>query len=522
MASPKSFIPYASVLSFMESNEPEEEEQQQEVVKDSPEKKKRPKEKREESDRVLHKQQMKEKYALKAKKAEKVRLKFAKKQLQEKAVKVEGGGGGGKGLTSIRIETSSEDEVVLIPSKAPLVINLDSSSDDDEIRKLKRPASPSTCSMISDDFIFNADKPPRFNVPHVSADQQANINERLLEVLNGKEKLKKIQNLTKLSSSSSSSARSSCERNLKKGEKNREKGKSKRKSKSIDNLDEENDTIYASKAKISKKTLPIEAIDEGEKEVKKDKNRRRKRSESKKLSENNDSNASEIDVDPKLEMIAKSRKKKKSKSDDKVKPDEVEPEIVTKNDDYDPPIQLKSPEQDCVIVETSAAVPIYEITDDEDIQNDSSDDSMKNFKTKIDCDLSLNVTQVPDEPHQFAPVVEEQKKCQTEAIDCEVGWNDEMKYFYNECKYGRDFTLSSVQGAMPVNYKFWQINHADRVRMNYDHDRKVRCRNCNELGHIAVNCKRPKKRIVCYMCGDDGHRETRCPNSVCLRVSQFL
>lgn len=503
-------------------NEPVEEENHEEVIRDisSPEKKKRSKEKREENDRAMHKQQMKAKFTLKAKKAEKVRLKFAKRQLQEKAIKVEGG----KNDTSIRIESSSEDEVVLIPSKAPLVINLDS-SDDEEIKKLKRPASPSTCSMISDDFIFNADKPPRFNMPHVSADQQANINERLLEVLNGKEKLKKIQNLTKLSSSSSSSARSSCERNLKKGEKNRDKdkGKSKRKSKSIENI-EDDDTVYALKAKIAKKTLPNELVDDNEKD-KKDKNRRRKRSESKKLSENNDSNNSEIDLDPKLEMIAKSRKKKKSKSEDKA--DDIASssqiaEIINNDENQDNEVgQLKSPEHDCVIIET--APPIYEITDDEEeIQNDSSDDSMKNFKTKIDCDLSLNVTQVPDEPHQFAPIIEDEnfeKKSQTETIDCEVGWNDEMKYFYNECKYGRDFTLSSVQTSMPVNPKFWQINHADRVRMHYNQDKKVRCHNCNELGHIVVNCKKPKKRIVCYMCGEDGHRETRCPNSICLRVS---
>lgn len=43
-----------------------------------------------------------------------------------------------------------------------------------------------------------------------------------------------------------------------------------------------------------------------------------------------------------------------------------------------------------------------------------------------------------------------------------------------------------------------------------------RCRNCQEFSHKVQNCPLPKRRIVCHMCGEEGHREPRCPNCLCL------
>lgn len=448
-------------------------------------------------DRIAHKQLMKEKYAEKIKKSEKVRLKYAKKQLQDNSkTKAEE-----KIPSAIEISSSSEDEVVCIPQKPLTTINLDSSDDD---VKLKRPMSPSTSSMISDDFIVNADR-LRLSLGLANVDNQPIEGDKLLLALNQKIKFKNLKNLTKLSSSSSSASstrNSSCERSP--AIDKIKKLKSKRKEMVSVNTDE--DTLYASKVKHLKKrknsSLKVSTNeninnDDIERHVIAKTQSNRKRSNSKKSSDNNESE-SDKDEDPKLEMIARSFNKKK-----KVTVEETQNEVI---------IEDNSEKKDDVEIVENISEPIYEITDD------SSVDSMKNFKTNLECELSLNVTQSPHVPHVFATPEEKIEKIDKTSVDCEIGWNDEMKYFYNECNYGRDFSLSSILLAMPNNLKYWQINHADRIRMNVDHDKRVRCRNCNELGHIAVNCKRPKKRIVCFMCGEEGHRETRCPNSICLRV----
>jgi hypothetical protein len=212
----------------------------------------------------------------------------------------------------------------------------------------------------------------------------------------------------------------------------------------------------------------------------------------------------------------KAQKKKKSSQSESISEKVVEQpkEIIEEKE------EVNVIQEDDVEIILQPPIPVYEITDDEDIdQAQDSDDSMKNFKTDVECDLSLNVTESTSVPHELDFIPADYPRSFPTELDCEIGWNDEMKFFYNECSYGRDFSLHAIQSAMPDHPKHWPINHADRVRHYTDHERKIRCRNCNELGHIAVRCQRPKKKIVCFMCGENNHRETRCPNAICLRVS---
>ncbi|KAK0718330.1 hypothetical protein B0T26DRAFT_627329, partial [Lasiosphaeria miniovina] len=47
-----------------------------------------------------------------------------------------------------------------------------------------------------------------------------------------------------------------------------------------------------------------------------------------------------------------------------------------------------------------------------------------------------------------------------------------------------------------------------------DHDSKtckvnVKCKNCEEMGHISANCPKPRK-MICKNCGEDGHFSIDC------------
>ena len=357
--------------------------------------------------------------------------------------------------------------------------------------------------MISDDFIVSGN-------PLSSFEQQSNdVNDRLMEVLNEKEKMKKIKNLTKVPSSSSNSARSSAERSLtEKALEEKSKNKKKSQIEEQDNVD----TVY-NKAKSKRKKSQSESSDEEEVVLKVSKRKRRKLSGSRKKSTDEKVSDDEKDKDPKLELIntLKAQKKKKPKESESCEKVIVEVPIQEIIEEVK---EIEQKEDDVQII-AQPPDPIYEITDDDDDPGEDSDDSMKNFTTDVQCDLSLNVTENTSVPHELDFIPADYPRSISNELDCEVGWNDEMKFFYNECSYGRDFSLSAIQSAMPDHPKHWQINHADRT----DKYNKSRCRNCNKLGNIAVYFQRPEKKIVCFMCGENNHRETSCPNAICLRVS---
>ena len=163
------------------------------------------------------------------------------------------------------------------------------------------------------------------------------------------------------------------------------------------------------------------------------------------------------------------------------------------------------------------------MSDDDIPINSDSDDSIKNVSKDIQCDLTLNIRKSDSTPHEFFAPNEVKSsrshKTPSNILDCEVGWNDEMRFFYNECTFGRDFCITSLKNSMSNDVNLWKINQADKTRSFSDNERKIRCRNCNEWGHKERFCTRGRKKIICHMCGEIGHSANRCRNSICLRVS---
>lgn len=431
-------------------------------------------------------------------------------------------------VTTIELDDSDESDCIPVELPPPPLITLDSS--DEEIMNKKRSMSPSTSSIMSDDFIVAGDKrrlanPFKTDVATSEPEKMPNIEEL--------ETLEKVKLLTKISSSSDS-ARSSVERAT---PSKTPSSKRKINRRSLDN----SDSIYGAKAKTGNKQSKPQDSSADETpcvSTKSQKVRRRKSTASR-----NKSTDTEVDADPKSKFVTSTTKRSKFASQT-YNEEEFANLISTiirsdvANDDEDgdtsesteavntePVVETStavkrtvSNETDCEIIEQPLV--IVEVPDDETLSD--SDDSMRGHKINQAVDLQLNVTQLPYEPHEYikgrGKTAKALQQAETSRVNPEIGWNDEVKFFYDGSWGDENFSIASLLESMPRDPKLWRVNNSDKFRTP-DSGSRIRCRKCNELGHIATKCNRPRKRIVCFMCGEEGHRETRCPNSICLRVS---
>ncbi|XP_055703258.1 uncharacterized protein LOC129801879 isoform X2 [Phlebotomus papatasi] len=80
------------------------------------------------------------------------------------------------------------------------------------------------------------------------------------------------------------------------------------------------------------------------------------------------------------------------------------------------------------------------------------------------------------------------------------GWNAESRRFYEDSWGGENFSVKKILDQMPAN-SHWQISARD---FNFSRFHRT-WREPQEM------------KLVCYMCGESGHREPRCPNTLCLR-----
>lgn len=550
----KSFVPYSSPLSFM-SPPPEPQKDEADMKVPSYEKKKAKPVKFPKKGKLLN--PLSKQGVFKSKSAMKIEIQ-AKKQ---KATMARKKAAINRIVPTIELVDSDESDCIPVELPPPPLILLDSS--DEEIIKNKRALSPSTSSIISDDFIVAGDK--RRLVNPFKSDDVLSFAEKRIRVSHQKATFEKVKALTKVQSSTSSSesAQSSTEKTTTPTEQKSNESRIKRKSanrdrNSLDNSNE--DSIYGAKiktAKPSKKQVNESSEDEAPcVNAKNHKIRRRKSTASRNKSTDQDSDE---DVDPKLKLIAstpvasgvkRSRyisstyndaefatmistilhsgdaEQEESGDDHDDKNNETIQAVnkaISINDSTQPGSLTEigskvSQESDCVVIEQS--VEIFEVPDDQ--ADSDSDNSMRGFNVPITCDLSLNVTQIPYDPHEYIQNCGENSEellplTSTDRVNPEVGWNEEMKFFYDGSWGDENFCISTILNEMPRDPKLWRINNNDRNRTP-DSGCRVRCKRCNEVGHYAVKCNRPKKRIVCFMCGDEGHRETRCPKSICLRV----
>ncbi|CAO1369508.1 unnamed protein product [Diamesa hyperborea] len=466
-------------------------------------------------------------------------------------------------LDSSENEEDSNDDVIPIELPPPPFINLDTSDEEDlahQVRKVSRPVSPSNSSIVSDDFIVTGDKSrlrDAFRIEAMNVRGSANKSRQSKEkVWTVKSVLKQPTSFESFSIGSPQTSAVPITETSNKEHSTDKAIKAKSYSKERRSIE---DSIYGAKASTSTPKRSKVATDGETSEdetcisTKKQKVRRRKSTGSRSAGKSSDNDESDVDMNPKQKLISstpigkapakRSRFISSNYNDDEFASmissiirqedsndgeEESSEERSTANTEAativnisDSKVTITEETEDCRIIEKP--IPVLEIPDDEDSDSDAS---MKADRTPVVCDLSLNVLENTFEPHELVRDHNPQQSSSTNidhSIDVledpEVGWNDEMRYFYNRSWGGEDFFIGDMLNSMPRNPRDWPIANNDRVRM-FDPQVRARCLNCNEFGHMKSKCKRPRKKLICYMCGEEGHRETRCTNTICLRCGK--
>lgn len=373
-----------------------------------------------------------------------------------------------KSCEIIEIISSDDDDsgsVILLEMPAPPLIAVESSSDDDQMKKTikrinKKEGSPSTSSIISDEFVMRSDKSRMKNIFHPKICPQTPIQNRHFY-----------------------------------------------------EDDTSNDSIY--NTKLISVNRYQKSVNLGGMKLKQNQQKSSSENEEGVVTTNNNSNSlyvddvSEHSSDSTIVESHEKRQKFEKQQYNEIDFSSLISNALTHKAENDNGNKKDNRKKNS----TANKSEMNEVMTDKQ-ENSNNCDLILNvssnrgllIKETIEVDLSFDSKS-------------ENKLVNVSTIDCEIGWNDEMKYFYNEFSYGRDFNLSNIQSFMSEDD--WRISNLDRViPVDSQGMKKIRCRNCNEVGHKMYNCYRPKKKTICFMCGEVGHVETRCPNAVCLRCGK--
>ncbi|XP_070151928.1 uncharacterized protein [Polyergus mexicanus] len=145
-------------------------------------------------------------------------------------------------------------------------------------------------------------------------------------------------------------------------------------------------------------------------------------------------------------------------------------------------------------------------------QNDSRIESSKEKRQCIVQQNNQNVMQ------QSSSGGERRKESRNEYFNT---MSDSLRnYYYNSSRGQENFDVGELQRGMSRDPRLWRIMDEDLMPSPPSRQRNrfwnIRCTNCHQDGHQRYDCPVPRKTPCCYICGNKGHVESRCPQKICL------
>ncbi|CAH0546673.1 unnamed protein product [Brassicogethes aeneus] len=178
-------------------------------------------------------------------------------------------------------------------------------------------------------------------------------------------------------------------------------------------------------------------------------------------------------------------------------------------------IDVDKPDSDIEeIPNISELIVIDEVqSDNEEIKIFSDSDRSEDNTKLVETDLNLaNCSTANESSFSFVIDPSPDNSLYADRTTFRSKWTPDKRAFY-ETVTSKNFDVEAIQSTMKDDPKCWEVIPDDIYCVS--RSRGIQCRNCREIGHIAVRCPNRKDDVTCILCGQSGHMEPRCPNKLC-------
>jgi len=98
---------------------------------------------------------------------------------------------------------------------------------------------------------------------------------------------------------------------------------------------------------------------------------------------------------------------------------------------------------------------------------------------------------------------------------------EKLRNRYYSVRGQENLSVAEMQRGMSKDPRMWAILDEDIIPNYSGRKQHIKCRNCNQNGHQRKDCPMSFKPPCCYMCGMQGHTESRCPRKCCLTCGKL-
>ncbi|XP_032228443.1 zinc finger CCHC domain-containing protein 7 isoform X2 [Nematostella vectensis] len=131
---------------------------------------------------------------------------------------------------------------------------------------------------------------------------------------------------------------------------------------------------------------------------------------------------------------------------------------------------------------------------------------------------------LPESTNKGKEVIEVSSQAESSDETRKEGWQDDVIAISSDENENEPLEITEnwelIDKDVNGGKEFSGKRSASRYYKEEKRSMYIRCHNCNERGHMAVDCPDPKKVIKCCLCGGQGHYKRSCPNELCFNCDQ--